>query len=285
MAEPNYEISYYERPGLHLSDLEKASLQQDLIAFARTQLSPLPIYNVFDTSNRACLNDKVIVTARVGPPDSDSDGENKSKGEIIAFVSASLLPISGLGPNPDPDPVLHTGLTIIHPSHQKSQVLKRLLFGTLFMRIFDKFPTGIWLVSLAEVITSLVQISRYTSECFPSPDWPAGKPPGETHLKIGREISEKYRYLFLINPAAEFDETKFVFRGSNDTPEGKVFMKDVDDKRYWHRDEKATQFFRGFFRKNRGDEVLQVGWLEPMRVLRVGQKDGFKNEDGVVSKL
>lgn len=279
MAAIDYEIACYEHPGQRLPKSEQESLQKELIAFASDYLSPLPLYNVFETSSPTALDDKVIVTARV----SDT-------GALAAFVSASLIPIPGLdaeNPSASP-PVLNTGLTIIHRDHRKSRHVKRLLFGTLFMHMFSRFPDGMWLVSLAEVITSLVQIARYTRKCFPCPaSWPnsAGPKPGDVHLRIAREISENHRRKFLINPEAEFDEARFVFLESNNTEEGKVFMKDVDDKRYWHRDAEATGFFRAFFRRNMGDEVLQVGWLDPEHVVSLGTREGFKNGGGIVSRV
>ncbi|KAK4164305.1 membrane protein [Cladorrhinum sp. PSN259] len=276
----DYEITCYEHPGLHISQSEQDSLQKELCAFASDYLNPLPRYNIFDTSSPIALNDKVIVTARV----SDT-------GALAAFVSASLIPIPGLDDG-DPTayvPVLNTGLTIIHQDHRKSHHIKRLLFGTLFMHMFARFPKGMWLVSLAEVITSLVQIARYTQRCFPCPpSWPnsGGPTPSETHLKIAREISVNHRHKFLINPKSKFDEGRFVFLESNNTEEGKVFMKDVDDRRYWHRDEEATRFFKGFFRRNMGDEVLQVGWLKPEHVIGLGTREGFqRGGDGIVSRL
>ncbi|KAK4224528.1 membrane protein [Podospora fimiseda] len=264
----DYEITCYEHPGLRLPESEQSSLQKELSVFAVEYLNPLPRYNIFDTSSPIALDDKIIVTARVS-----------STGALAAFVSASLIPIPGLDDS-DPSitiPVLNTGLTIIHHAHRKSHNVKRLLFGTLFMHMFARFPRGMWLVSLAEVITSLVQIARYTKNCFPAPlNWPnsAGNQPTEIHLKIAREISGNHRHKFLISKESRFDEERFVFEASNLTEEGKVFMKDVDDERYWHRDLEATGFFRGFFRRNMGDEVLQVGWLEMEHVLGVGRGEG-----------
>ncbi|KAK0739477.1 hypothetical protein B0T21DRAFT_346784 [Apiosordaria backusii] len=201
MPKHSYTIDCYEQPGLNIPPSEQHALQQELIAFASAHLNPLRIYNIFDTSDPTALNDKIIVTIRLGPP---SPSPPSQKGDLVALLTASLLPISFL-----PTPLLDAGLTLIHPLHRKSpQSIKRLLFGTLFLCVFPRYPSGVWLASIAEVITSLVQISRYTLHCYPSPSWPSGT-----------------------LPEAEFDEEKFVFRGSNDTPEGRVFMKDVDDSR------------------------------------------------------
>jgi hypothetical protein len=59
-----------------------------------------------------------------------------------------------------------------------------------------------------------------------------------------------------ISPTARFDEERFIFLGSNDWTEGRVFMKDINDPNFWHNDTEATQFFRGFFRRGAGDKVL-----------------------------
>jgi len=83
-----------------------------------------------------------------------------------------------------------------------------------------------------------------------------------------------------ISPAAEFDEEAFVFRGSNDWEGGRAFMKDVDDERYWHRDRVLNEYYRWLFRKNRGDEVLQVAWLDPEHIRKMLEMERFGHLKG-----
>ncbi len=266
----DYDIEVFDRPGLNLPNEQKRSLQADICSLAASCLSPLPRYQVFDTTSSTALDDKVIVTARQG-------------NTLVGFVSAVLIPIEGLE-----NPILHTGITVIHPRHRRSSV-KRLIFGNLCISVLSEFPEGVWLTSLAEVITSLVHIAKYTTKVFPSPQWEneqGSSKPSDIHLMIAKNISMKHRSKMLISPNARFDEEKFIFLGSNDWPEGRVFMKDVDDAKSWHRDDQATQFFRKFFRRWAGDEVLQVSFLDLSVILTNMEKERYaKNDDGIVSKL
>jgi hypothetical protein len=254
----DYDIEVYEQPGLELPVADKRALQEELCALASKYLSPLPRYQVFDTACSTALDDKIVVTAR-------------KDGKLVGFVSAVILPIQGLS-----DPAIHTGVTIIHEDHRRSPV-KRLLFSTLFIRLLSNYPTGIWLTILAEVITSLVHIARYTTKVFPSLEWAETHPenkPSAVHLQIAKDISKNHRPKMLISPDATLDEERFVFLGGNDHAAGRVFMKDVDDKMYWHLDEKMNQFYRRFFRRNKGDEVLQVAFLDFENLVAAAEREG-----------
>ena len=90
----------------------------------------------------------------------------------------------------------------------------------------------------------------------------------------------------LIAPNAVFDREAFVFRGSNDHDGGRMFMKDVDDWQYWHRDEVASQSFRGLFRRGKGDEVLQIGFLDAKHLKKAAYAGRHKDQFGsLVAKL
>ncbi|KAH8879151.1 hypothetical protein GQ53DRAFT_855245 [Thozetella sp. PMI_491] len=270
-----YDIEVFYRPGINLSEEAKRALQTDICSLATAYLRPLPRYQVFDTASPTALDDKVIVTIH------DRRGEDGKN--LVAFVSGVLIPIEGLQ-----TPVLHTGITAIHSQHRKSSV-KRLLFANLFVSVLSEYPSGVWLTSLAEVLTSLVHIAKYSAQAFPSPQWARERgstKPSSQHLKIAREINSKHRAKMCISPTARFDEERFIFLGSNDWPEGRVFMKDVDDQIWWHRDIEATQFFSRLFRRGAGDEVLQVAFLDMFTLYTNMEKEGFAdNQERIVSKV
>ena len=71
-----------------------------------------------------------------------------------------------------------------------------------------------------------------------------------------------------------------MFRGSMDWESGRAFMKDVDDERYWHRDRVLNEWYRRLFRKNRGDEVLQVAWLDPEHIRQMLEMEKFGHLKG-----
>ncbi|PQE16163.1 membrane protein [Rutstroemia sp. NJR-2017a BVV2] len=267
----DYDTDVFLRPGLTLPNSEqRISLQADLCALGRVCLDPLPRYQVFDLTSPTALDDKIIVTIRQGH-------------KLIGFVSGVFIVIDGLE-----TPVLHTGITVIHPKHRKTS-MKRLLFSNLFMTALSEYPQGIWVTSLAEVITSLVQFANYITEAFPAPQWIRETDtscPSSVHEMIAGQISSKHRSKMCISPTATFDEKTFVFSGSNDWTEGKAFLKDVDDPEMLHRDAEASQFFRQLLRKGSGDEVLQVGFLNLRKILASMENEGYAAIEGnIISKV
>ncbi|KAH8660520.1 hypothetical protein BX600DRAFT_438734 [Xylariales sp. PMI_506] len=240
-----WEVEVIDRPGINLSVVERDALQSELRELGSICLNPLPNYQVFERESGNALDDKIVVVARA------EEG-------LVAFVSTIVLTIEGLE-----KPVIHTGLTVIHPSYRKSGVMQDM-FANLFFYLLASNPEGVWCTTLAEVISSLAQMALYTTKAFPSPQWlerhPSGKP-SPTHLRIARAVSREHRNKLMISPQAAFDETTFVFRSSNDSAGGKAFWKDVDDPIFWHRDRELSAFFRKLFRRHKGDEVLQVSYL------------------------
>ncbi|KAF3016407.1 hypothetical protein E8E14_002100 [Neopestalotiopsis sp. 37M] len=260
----NYEIKVFDRPGRQWTDETISQLQDELRQLGSLCLNPLPEYQMFDKSSRRALDDKLIATAR----------EN---GKIIAAVSAVWLYIPGLQ-----QLILHTGLTLVHPQYRKSGVNIQL-FATQWLYVLRLYPKGIWLSTLAEVVSSLVHITKFTMNAYPSPQWSHDNPTGDpssTHLQIARAISAMHREKMLISPNAVFDEHAFVFRGSNASDQGSAFNKDIDDKTYWHRDIQASRFFRSLLRPHAGDEVLQISFLDPVHARRVLQGQRFASEFG-----
>ncbi|KAI0130574.1 hypothetical protein BJ170DRAFT_706823 [Xylariales sp. AK1849] len=260
-----YETELLHRPGRKLSVSAQKVLQASLLKLGSQCLNPLPDYQVFSTNLSEAFDDKILVLARYGD-------------RVIAFVSAVIIRIPQLQ-----CPVIHSGLTVIHPEHRRSAGVIQLLFGNLFLHVLCEYPGGVWITTLAEVISSLVHMSKYAINVFPSPHKEQHCPvaePGSIHITIAREISKSYRAKMLISPEAKFDEQSFVFRGSNDHPGGRAFMKDVDDPTHWHRDQETSKFYRKLFRKDRGDEVLQVGFLDPKHVREVATGERFRSDWG-----
>lgn len=247
MDTSDYEIEVLDRPGLNVGPEETARLQSRLRQFGSLSFDPLPDYQVFETFTKAALNDKIIALATKGC-------------ELVGFLSAVVLPISGTK-----DPVIHTGLTVIHPDHRQT-ALKINLFGAVFFHLLGLYPKGVWLTSMSRILTSLGQIATYTVDVFPSPEWnrkhPSGKPT-ETHLHIAREISARHRDKMLVPPEAQFDEATFVFRSPAYRFSGPGTVDGVNDPRYRHRDAELADFYARLLR-GPGDEVLQISYLDPV---------------------
>ncbi|KAM3514836.1 hypothetical protein MY11210_001560 [Beauveria gryllotalpidicola] len=243
-AEYDYEVLDL----VQISSNDLRVLHEELRTLGAVCFNSLPPYQVFVDDVTDAFRDKIIVVA-------------KHHGKLMAFVSAVTLQIDALE-----NPVIHSGLTVIHPRHRRSFGVIQLLHGHLWMHLLGTYKDGFWMTTLAEVISSLVHMSKFATKVYPSPQWlqdePSGRP-GQIQLEIAREINAKYRRTMLISPSAEFEEMNFVFRGSNNHAAARVFMKDVDDTQHWHRDTASTEFYRGLFRKNEGDEVLQIGYMDP----------------------
>lgn len=265
----NYDTEVLDRPlrsrkeGTQTEDL--APLHHEIRELAKLCLNPLPKYQILVEDVQDAFEDKLLVIAR--------DGDNCNK--LIGFVSAVFLPIECLN-----GPLLHTGLTVVHPDYRKTGLVHQLFFN-LFLQLLSDFPNGLWLSTLSAVITSLVHIAKYTTKVFPSPEWSldnANAGPSETHLLIARDIMRRHRHQMLIAPHVEFDENTFVCIGCNDTEEGKVFLKDSSNTQYWHRDSESSEFYRRLMRGGMGDDVLQISYLKPEHVLRMVSAPRFKEQ-------
>ncbi|SCO44288.1 uncharacterized protein FFMR_07432 [Fusarium fujikuroi] len=218
-----------------LSDVQQETLQASLRNLCSHRLPEIPNYQVPKNPRGAnWLVNKIVVLAHLD-------------NNLIGFISALSIPIPG-----SDDPIIHTGLTMVHPSSRRS----------------------------TEVISSLVHTSMYTINGFPSMEH---KEPNQTHLRIAKEI-DRNRKRFLISPHAIFEENTFVFRGPNDWPEGRVFIKDIYDKRYWHRDLERSKFYYDRLRNNKGDEQLLVAFVD-LNVVRMTMNEKHKDLVGKFSSL
>lgn len=242
----DYDLEVLDRPGLTWSVEDISTLQTQLRQLGDLCFNPLPNYQVFENLSNLPFHDKIIVLA-------------KQNDEIIAFLSAVVLPIPGLK-----DPVVHTGLTVIHPSHRKSGVIHSL-FAAFFLHLFSKYPDGLWLTTLSRIITSLGHIATYTSDVFPSPQWNEKHPtgaPSDTHLRIAREIDAKHRQKMIISPETHFDERTFVFRAQTPRFGGGSSVDAASVLKQDHRNLTLTRFYRNLL-QGPGDEVLQVAYFDP----------------------
>ena len=214
---PLYEIEVHNFLDAKLPPDARRSFIASLQKLASQCLPSVPDYQCLSTSSATSLNDKLVVLAR--------DSETQ---DVMGFFSAVYLTIDGVGT------VIHTGLICIHPTAQRSGLTVQL-GTTLFMHIFQAFPDGVWITSLAEVPSSLVSIYNFATNVFPSPDLSA---PSEVHLRIANDVDKRLRSTMLISPNSTFDAKKFVFRESN--PIGSPFRKNVDDPLLQHRNKPMT---------------------------------------------
>jgi hypothetical protein len=238
----SYRVDYHGSPGLNWSDDDIVATTEAFRSVASSCFNgQVPEYQCL-LGTRECLEDKVITIAR-----------SSDDGKIIGFCSAVLFHVPGLS-----DPVLHTGLTCVVPEARRLGLVRALLSSLLTnfaLRSFRPWRT-IWLTNLAAVVSSLGAFSSTFDDCYPSPRFPDAAPPSETHLLIARHFVANTDRITILNPKAEFDETKFVFEGAN---RGNMFAKDKGANP--HRSNAVNTFFESRLDFERDDEMLQVAWL------------------------
>lgn len=220
-------------------------------------LRPLPNYQVFANSSSA-LDNKIIITAhanrKVGP--------EEVVGELIAFAFAVFITILSIEGD-----VIHTRLTAISPSVRRKGLLVPFFMRALLHVYSEREPTErLWTTSLAEVPNSLVHISTFMADVFPSP---SSSGPSDTHLLIARAIDRDNRDKMLISSTVFFNIDRFVIMGSRDTDEGRIFMKDIDDLQYWHWNREISDWYRGLFHNLKDDGVLQIDYLDGKQIEKI----------------
>lgn len=258
-------VELHDRQGANWTDGQKSQLSHELRTLASSCLFPLPDYNCLSSNYSTAFDDKLLAIAR-----------SSGSGEIVAFTSAVYLTDFK---NKDVPFVVHTGLTcVVEDLRQKNLTI--LLFSHIFLHLVSEYPDGFWLSNLAGVISSLGSIGRYGTDVHPSPSSPG---PSSIHRHIASTIDQHHRDKLLIDPKAVFDPEHFVFRGSNEP--GSCFRKDNDDVRYADRHNAVNDFYRGLLRKDAGDEVLQVAFIDPSHIMASSNESRFDKLMGRETKL
>lgn len=259
------DFELHDREGGDWTDDQKSQLSQELRTFASTCLFPLPDYNCLSSNFSTAFDDKIIAIAR-----------SSTTREIMGFTSAVFL--KGFNDKSVPF-VLHTGLTCVSENLRR-QNLTIFLFYHIFYHLCYSYPEGFWLSNLAGITSSLGSISRYGTSVYPSPSLPT---PSPMHRLIAKTIDLCHRDKMLVSSSAVFDSERFVFLGSNQP--GSCFYKDRDDVRYADRQSTINEFYRKLLRKNGGDEVLQVAFVNSEQLVDSRYESRFEKLEDRKSKL
>ncbi|THB77905.1 MAG: hypothetical protein D3926_14330 [Desulfobacteraceae bacterium] len=240
-----FTIDLYNRPGVHLPEIELESLVADIQFIAGQCFDEMPSYQAM-IGTREALSDKLITLAR----DEDQNA--------VGFCSMVFLPIEGVGD------VLHLGLTCVSPVARKNRLTHLLVKKAIAGYMIKQNPFGkVWISNCASVMSSLGNVAMHFENVYPSPF--LKKKPGKTHVMIAQAIDRYYRGKMYVLPDAVLDLDDFVFRGSvKDT----VFHKDKSDVQYYHRKGYLNQFYAHLLNFEQGDEVLQIGYFRMASVLK-----------------
>ena len=215
------QFEWHHRPGLTLAPSARAAFIEELREVTATSLDPVPCYQVLDPDSGS-LDRAIIAIART--PD----------GAIAGFCSALLLPMRR------GRPVLHLGLTVVHPDHRGKGLTHKLLSRLIGTYLLRKRPIGgFWFTNVASVLSSLGNISLHFQDVYPSPF--RHKSASGRHIEIAWALALTHRKLTFLHPHAWFCPETFVFRAGN---AGTVFSKPGHDTRYHHRKAALNQYMR-----------------------------------------
>lgn len=243
---PSYRYQFLYRPGLSLDDTKLRHLVKEIRDVASSCFEEIPEYQAM-TGSRDELADTVISAAW------------RSDGTMAGFCSTVILNVPGVGD------VQHLGLTCVRPedrSNGLTHVLTHKAVGGYLMR--HKPVIGkLWVSNCAAVLSSLVNVSLYFEQVYPSPF--ASTRPTENHRKIAATIDRHYRHRIYIHRDATFDNDAFVFRGS---VKGTMFQKSSGETCYYHRNHELNDYYKNRMVFDNGDEVLQVGYATTFAAVR-----------------
>jgi hypothetical protein len=256
------DFELHDREGGDWTDHQKSQLSQELQTFASTCLFP---HNCLSSNFSTAFDDKIIAIAR-----------SSTTRMIVGFTSAVFL--KGFNDKSVPF-VLHTGLTCVSENLRR-QNLTIFLFYHIFVRLCSSYPEGFWLSNLAGITSSLGSISRYGTNVYPSPSFPT---PSSMHRLIAKTIDLCHWSKMLVSSSAVFDSERFVFLGSNKP--GSCFYKDRDDVRYADRQSTINEFYRKLLRKDGGDEVLQIAFVNSEQLFDSRYESRFEKLEDRKSKL
>ncbi|MCB9091732.1 MAG: GNAT family N-acetyltransferase [Halobacteriovoraceae bacterium] len=236
-------LYFYKNPRESLSKERFLHLRRKLKEVAYECFEDIPDYQIFsDNQHEDCEN--IVVTAYY-------------KGEIVGFTSALILKVY------EDQNVLHLGLTCVKSGYRGlkiSQKLMKKMITNYWVRysLFDR----IWISNVACVLSSLGNVAKNFSQIFPSPRFPVC--PTLDHLLISTAIARKFRNELYIPWESQFDHDSNVFYNS---VENTMFEKTEDDQRFHHRSHLYNDYYKKLINFQRGDEVLQIGWVNTWHIL------------------
>ncbi|KAF7369116.1 Membrane protein [Mycena venus] len=168
---------FYNQPGRNLPQEKQRELRNELLTIAQTCLHPVPDYQCLSSRPDALENKLIVVAYNGTDPENDEAGTKEQPPSAVGFTSAMYLDV------PDVEhAVLHTGLTVAVPAVQRTGILAHL-FSQLFLHVMPLHPDGMWVTTLAAVLSSLVQSEKVLYNTYPcpaTPENPSLSPPPAT---------------------------------------------------------------------------------------------------------
>jgi hypothetical protein len=239
------EATIYDRPGLWMDDAHLAHLQDDIQAVARAAVPGQLSYGVLLRERRPFENRLIVIGRRPG------------SGEVVGFNALPWLGVRlGSGRTVT---VMHMGLLIIHPAHQR-QGLQGLLYGLGAFNAYHRSrQRPLWISNVTEVPAVFGAVCDQMTDPFPHYA-SKGPPPTAEHRELAAAIFAQHRHEFGVGPDAGFDGERFVLTGSYGGGSDALKKTFADAPRY--RVEACNDFCHAQLDYARGDDFLQIGKMD-----------------------
>ena len=237
------EATIYDRPGRWMGDSELDALRSAIRSVAGAAIPGPLAYGVF-LPERAPYANRLIVL-----------GRHLETGDIVGFNAMPQLDVDVAG---HAATVLHLGLLVIHPAYQR-QGLQGLLYALGGFSALNRIPERpVWFSSVTEVPSIVGAVSDNFNEVFPT--YHGDRSPTPAHRAIARALMARHRHEFGVGPEAQFDEERFVIRGSYGG--GSDALKKTFDRAPKYRADACNSFCRHMLDYDRGDDLLQIGQMD-----------------------
>lgn len=237
------EATVYDKPGRWMSDAELDQLRAELRGVAQAAIPGDLTYGVF-RPDRAPYENRLIVV-----------GRHRKLGEAVGF---NAMPELEVQLDDGPVRVLHLGLLVIHPRHQRKGY-QGLLYGLGAFAALHRIPERpVWISNVTEVPAVFGAVSDNFHDAHPS--YKAPRPAPARHRAIARGIMRDHAHEFGVGKDAVFDDDRFVIQGSYTG--GSDALKKTFASAPKYRVEAANAFCEGQLDYGRGDDFLQIAQLD-----------------------
>jgi hypothetical protein len=237
------EATIYDRPGLWMDDARLSRLQDDIQCVARAAVPGDLRYGVL-LRERAPFRNRLLVV-----------GRRVDSGEVVGFNALPWLTVR-LGGRPVT--VMHMGLLIIHPAHQR-QGLQGLLYGLGAFNAYHRSKERpLWISNVTEVPAVFGAICDQVRE--PYPHYAQEAPPPPAYRALAAAIFAQHRHEFGVGREASFDQERFVITGSYTG--GSDALKKAFENAPRYRVDACNAFCRARLDYERGDDFLQIAKMD-----------------------
>jgi hypothetical protein len=237
------EATIYDKPGRWMSDAELGQLRAELRGVAQAAIPGDLTYGVF-RAERAPYENRLVVV-----------GRHLGLGEAVGF---NAMPELTVRLDDGPVRVLHLGLLVIHPRHQRKGY-QGLLYGLGAFSALHRIPERpVWISNVTEVPAVFGAVSDHFLDPFPS--YRTRRPAPPRHRALALAIMRDHAHEFGVGREAAFDADRFVIQGSYTG--GSDALKKTFDSAPKYRVEAANTFCQAQLDYDRGDDFLQIAQLD-----------------------